>query len=85
MRALETGRMALHATNTGLTAIIGADGGVQATLPPYTRAALTGEVKAYAGSTPYTRWGNGPVVAASLLFLLFARRRRPPSQHTASS
>jgi apolipoprotein N-acyltransferase len=84
MRALETGRMALHATNTGMTAIIGADGVVQAALPPDTRAALTGGVRAYTGSTPYVRWGNGPVVAASLLFLLFARRRRPPSRPIAS-
>jgi apolipoprotein N-acyltransferase len=87
MRALETGRMALHATNTGLTAIIGADGAVRATLPPYTRAALTGEVSAYAGSTPYARWGNRAAVAAALLLLLpslFARRRKPSSRPAAS-
>ena len=75
MRALETGRMMLRATNTGMTAIIGADGAVQAALPPFTRAALTGEVRAYAGSTPYVRWGNWPVVTVSLLLLAFARRR----------
>ena len=39
------------------------------------RAALTGEVRAYAGSTPYVRWGNWPVVTVSLLLLAFARRR----------
>ena len=75
MRALETGRMMLRATNTGMTAIIGADGIVQAALPPFTRAALTGEVRAYAGSTPYVRWGNWPAVTVSLLLLAFARRR----------
>jgi apolipoprotein N-acyltransferase len=77
MRALETGRMVLSATNTGITAIIGADGKVQAALPPFTRAALTGEVLAYAGSTPYVRWGNGPAIAVSFLLLFFARRRKP--------
>jgi apolipoprotein N-acyltransferase len=82
MRALETGRMALRATNTGLTAIIGADGTVEAALPPFTRAALIGEVRAYAGSTPYARWGDWAALAVSLLFLLFARRRRPPSRPT---
>ena len=76
MRALETGRMILRATNTGITAIIGADGEVLAALPPFTRAALTGEVLAYAGSTPFARWGNGPAVAATFLLLAFARLAR---------
>lgn len=34
MRALETGRPMLRATNTGMTAVVGADGKVQAVLPP---------------------------------------------------
>jgi apolipoprotein N-acyltransferase len=75
IRALETGRMVLRATNTGLTAIVGADGAVRAMLPPFTRAALTGEVRAYTGSTPYARWGDGPALAVSLMLLAFARRR----------
>jgi len=75
MRALETGRMMLRATNTGMTAIIGADGNVQAALTPFTRAALTGDVQAYTGSTPFVRWGNWPAVVVSLLLLAFARRR----------
>lgn len=76
MRALETGRMMLRATNTGMTAIVGADGNVRAALPPFTRAALTGDVQAYAGSTPYVLWGNWPAVIVSLLLLAFARRRK---------
>ncbi|MDR3220783.1 MAG: apolipoprotein N-acyltransferase [Candidatus Accumulibacter sp.] len=74
MRALETGRMILRATNTGMTAIIGADGVVQAALPPFTRAALDGEAVAYAGSTPYVRWGNWLAVAVSFLLLALAAR-----------
>ncbi|MDR3300406.1 MAG: apolipoprotein N-acyltransferase [Candidatus Accumulibacter sp.] len=72
MRALETGRMILRATNTGMTAIIGADGVVQAALPPFTRAALTGDVQGYAGETPYTRWGNWLTVGIAFLLLAFA-------------
>jgi apolipoprotein N-acyltransferase len=83
MRALETGRMMLSATNTGMTAIIDADGAIQSTLPPFTRAALTGEVRAYAGSTPYARWGNWPAIAAAFLLLLFARRRSPTTKGRA--
>ncbi|MDR0441488.1 MAG: apolipoprotein N-acyltransferase [Candidatus Accumulibacter sp.] len=82
MRALESGRMMLSATNTGMTAIIGADGKVRAALPPFTRAALTGEIRAYAGSTPYARWGNWPAIAASFLLLLFVGRRKSSSRFT---
>lgn len=76
MRALESGRMMLRATNTGMTAIVGADGRVQAALPPFTRGALVGEVRGYVGATPYVRWGNWPVVGCTLMLLALGRRRR---------
>lgn len=76
MRALETGRMMLRATNTGMTAIIGVDGRVRDVLPPFTRAALTGEVQAYTGSTPFVRWGNSLAVTAALLLAAFTLRRK---------
>ena len=63
MRALETGRMMLRATNTGVTAIIDARGRVLASLPLFTTGSLSGEIQGYAGSTPYVRWGNAPVLA----------------------
>ncbi|MBK1681331.1 apolipoprotein N-acyltransferase [Rhodocyclus tenuis] len=77
MRALETGRMMLRATNTGMTAIVGVDGRVQAVLPPFTRDALTGEVQGYSGTTPYVRWGDVPALLLAVLLLgLGALRRR---------
>lgn len=75
MRALESGRMMLRATNTGMTAIVGVDGDVQAVLPPFTRGALVGEVRGYGGTTPFVRWGNWPVISFALLFVLFFRRK----------
>ncbi|WP_324779594.1 apolipoprotein N-acyltransferase [Thiobacillus sedimenti] len=63
MRALETGRMMLRATNTGLTAIIDTRGRIVASLPLFTAGSLGGRVQGYAGSTPYVRWGNAPVLA----------------------
>ena len=76
MRALESGRMMLRATNTGMTAIIGVDGSVQAMLQPFTRGALVGEVRGYTGTTPFVRWGNWPVVLLALLLMaLFFRRK----------
>ncbi|WP_296889577.1 apolipoprotein N-acyltransferase [Thiobacillus sp.] len=63
MRALESGRMMLRATNTGLTAIIDPQGRLLATLPPFTRGSLGGSIQGYAGSTPYVRWGNAAILA----------------------
>lgn len=63
LRALETGRPMLRATNTGMTAIIGVDGQVQNVLPPFTTGALKGEIRAYQGMTPYARTGNGLALA----------------------
>ncbi|MEF8698809.1 MAG: apolipoprotein N-acyltransferase [Candidatus Accumulibacter sp. UW20] len=75
MRALESGRMMLRATNTGMTAIVDVDGRVRSALPPFSRGALVGEVQGHSGSTPYVRWGNGPLIALALLLMTLARRR----------
>ncbi len=79
MRALETGRMMLRATNTGMTAIVGVDGRVQATLPPFTRGALLGEVRGHVGLTPYVRWGNWPVIVFAFLLLVVGTLRKRAS------
>jgi apolipoprotein N-acyltransferase len=65
MRALETGRFMLRATNTGMTAIVSPRGRIERVLPPFSEGALVGEVSGYAGATPYVRWGN----AAALLLV----------------
>lgn len=80
MRALETGRMMLRATNTGVTAIIDAKGRMLASLPLFSAGSLTGTIQGYAGSTPYVRWGNAPILAlwgmlgGGLLIAGFRRR-----------
>ena len=81
MRALETGRMMLRATNTGVTSVIGADGRVQAMLPQREEGVLTAQVQGYEGSTPYVRWGNAGVlglIAAMLLAAWWTQRRTFP-------
>jgi apolipoprotein N-acyltransferase len=65
MRALETGRFMLRATNTGMTAIVNPRGRVERVLAPFGEGALVGEVSGYTGATPYVRWGN----AAALLLV----------------
>lgn len=72
-RALETGRMMLRATNTGLTAIIDARGRLVAALPLFEAGALQGRVQGYAGATPYVRWGNTAILLVwGLLAILLA-------------
>jgi apolipoprotein N-acyltransferase len=69
VRAIETGRPMLRATNTGMTAAIGADGRGIAALEPFTRDALVVEVDGRTGMTPYARLGNA---AALILIALLA-------------
>ena len=78
MRALETGRMMLRATNTGVTAIIDPRGNVVARLPQFTEGVLSGEVQGYGGATPYVRSGNYPIVLCciALVVVLVSRRLR---------
>jgi apolipoprotein N-acyltransferase len=76
-RALETGRMHLAATNTGITAAIGRDGRVLARLAPFTEGRLEVEAQGYAGATPYVRFGDWPALAlcAAALGLVALRTR----------
>jgi apolipoprotein N-acyltransferase len=69
-RALETGRMHLTATNTGITALIGRDGQVLARLAPFTEGRLDAVVQGYSGATPYVRVGDWPALAACVALLL---------------
>ena len=78
MRSLETARPMLRATNTGMTAAIDPNGHVRAALNPMSKGVLDVEVQGMTGLTPYVRWGNTPVLVASLLMLLlgFSVRKR---------
>ena len=67
MRALETGRYMLRATNTGMTAVVSPQGVVEAVAPEFQPAVLTRTVAGMRGATPYVRWGN---YAALLLCVL---------------
>ena len=75
MRALETGRMMLRATNTGVTSVIGVDGRIQAMLPQHEEGVLTAQVQGYGGSTPYVRWGNWGMLVLVGVMLGFVWRQ----------
>ena len=71
MRALETGRAMLRATNTGVTAIIDQRGAVTARLPGFTEGILKGTAQQFTGATPYVRLGNVPALAGAALLVLW--------------
>lgn len=75
-RALETGRMMLRATNTGVTSIIGTGGRVLQRLPQHQAGVLQAQVQGYQGSTPYVRWGNAAVLFLIAMMLSGAILRR---------
>ena len=80
VRAAETGRWLVRATNTGLSAVVSSRGEVRARLPQFEIAAGTFEIVPMRGETPYVRIGDAPIVA--VLALWFAagavRARRFP-------
>ena len=79
MRALETGRPMLRATNTGMTAVVQPDGRVATVLPPFTQGVLRAAVQGYEGLTPYARWGDRAALLTALLAVgaaVLPRRRR---------
>lgn len=69
MRAVESGRPMLRATNTGMTAAIAPNGMVRAVLEPMQPGILDVEVQGMQGYTPYVRWGNWPILGWVLLLL----------------
>ncbi len=76
MRALETGRYLLRATNTGISAIIGPDGRIRERGPQFETLVVRGSVEPRQGATPYVRWGNWPMVIAAALVVLVSRKYR---------
>lgn len=70
MRALETGRPMLRATNTGTTAIIDPQGRVTQQLPTYQRGTLSATVQGMQGMTPYILAGNAGMLLLAALTLV---------------
>jgi apolipoprotein N-acyltransferase len=69
LRAIETGRMHLTATNTGITAAIDRDGRVVKRLPQFAEGRLEVTAQGYSGATPYVRLRDWPIVLISLALL----------------
>jgi apolipoprotein N-acyltransferase len=72
MRALETGRYLLRATNTGFTAIVAPQGNIIAMAPQYQPFILSGKILRCESQTLWMRFGIGPLFILLGLGLLFA-------------
>ena len=75
MRALETGRVYLTASNTGISAAIWPDGSVRQQMKQFVQGRIDFEVRGYGGATPYVRFGDWPGVLLALLALAFVALR----------
>ncbi len=69
MRAKETARYLLRATNTGISAIVNSGGELLGVTPQFKEAVLNGKIMPLTGATPYVRWGNGLVLGLMLVLL----------------
>ena len=79
MRAMETARPLLRATNTGVTAAIDSTGRVLGQLPVNRAGVLEIAVTPMSGTTPFVRWGNAPMAwlaaIASLMAVILGHRK----------
>ena len=82
MRALEVARPMARATNTGISALIDARGRIVKQGPQFVADTLQGELQARQGLTPYTRFGDSPILVLSVLVLLLAAWRGVASERT---
>lgn len=75
MRAVETGRYLLRATNNGISAIIDPRGKIAGRSPQFIAHVLAGEVIAHVGATPYVEIGNALLVVLASTLLAIVRLR----------
>jgi apolipoprotein N-acyltransferase len=79
LRAVEQGLPLIRVANTGITAVVDARGRVVEALPFGVMAALDMHVPGALPPTPYSRWGDGPVLLllAGLALAALGFRRKP--------
>ena len=80
MRALETGRPLIRATNNGISALIDARGGITVRGGQFTQEVIRGAVQPTTGLTPFARWGSWCALLLAVLPLLAAQRVRRPAR-----
>jgi len=81
LRAIETQRPVIRATNTGITGAISETGQPIAALPTAIAGYLDVQIQGRTGLTPYTKWGNYPPLVLVCFILLVAFIRRVRTAH----
>ncbi len=69
LRAIETGKPLLRATNDGITAVVDSRGRITASLPQFVPGILRTSVLPRTGTTPFSAHGSTPVVLFCLALL----------------
>ena len=78
MRAIETGRYMLRATNTGISAVIAPDGSIVGESPQFETHVLSATIRPFSGATPFVAIGNFWLILPALAVLaLVIGARRP--------
>lgn len=75
MRARETGRPVVRATNNGITALIDHRGHILKRIPQFERSVLTGSIQPTTGQTLFAVWGSWPLIALCLTLVAHIRRQ----------
>jgi apolipoprotein N-acyltransferase len=70
MRAMETGRFLLRATNTGITAIVSPSGDIIKQAPLFEAVAISENITPMGGITPYAGVGDKVIISAIGILLL---------------
>lgn len=70
MRAMETGRFLLRATNTGITAIVSPNGDIIKQAPLFEAVAISENITPMGGMTPYAGVGDKVIISAIGILLL---------------
>jgi apolipoprotein N-acyltransferase len=79
MRALETGRPLIRATNNGISALIDDRGRLLVRGGQFTQEVIRGDVQPTTGLTPFARWGSWCALLLAVLPLLAAQLPRRPA------
>ena len=69
MRAMESGRALIRASNNGLSALISAKGNLLTVAPQFQPDTVRGSVVPMSGATPFVRLGNLPILLLSVLVI----------------
>ncbi|WP_375753106.1 apolipoprotein N-acyltransferase [Vibrio sp. HN007] len=76
MRALETGKPVIRATNNGVTAVTDYQGNITEAIPQFKTEVLRAEVVSSTGMTPFRTLGSWPLVIFVLVALGFSWKKR---------